>query len=68
MGPSFHHNEVTVSVAGSGFDDGSGAATGDYAAWRDSALDGDRPAVLVQEHGVDREAHAEGVDRAAARK
>ena len=40
----------------------------DHAARPDAPPDGDRPAMAIEENHVDREAHAEGVDRAAARK
>src|SRR5688572_8008098 len=68
MGGSFHHNEVTVGGADAHFDDGGGVAAADDAARLHGAPDRDRPAVPIQKDDIDREAHAEGVDRAAARK
>ena len=59
---------MTVRVAGCGFDDGGGAAMGHYAAGRNVAPDGYRPAIAIEEHDVDGEAHPEGVNRAAARE
>jgi len=62
MRPSFHHNEVTVGVAGFSFDDSDSFVVADYPAGFDAAPDGDGPAVAVEEDDVDGEAHAEGVD------
>jgi hypothetical protein len=54
--------------AGRRFEDGARGAARADAARRDRAVGADRVASLVEERDVDREAHAEGVDRAAARE
>jgi len=59
---------VTVGGAGAHFDDGGGSVAADNATGLHGTPDLDRPPVAIKEDDVDREAHAEGVNRAAARK